>query len=367
MRRTRGKSWFFRTPPGESGWRDGAPATLRTLGNESLVTLAENAYNPYSRGMLPSWRSDEMWKMLRVLLPALSMLYVAACWAAPDPTIVYGLVKGTVAYDGAGPVRNVPVTVVATAGEPLTLTTDNTGTFTGMVPVGRATALAEGNTVTFDVKAGQVNSVSLLIVPARGILIKALNADNTPYVNSFLTGATREANGAPRFLNARSLGNGRYWFPDVSGSVTEFAVSASIPGTYFSGIYFQHWSFPEFAELRKLGIIVPKAVHVTLPITDETGVRLSGLALQGRLSSISPDPFSFWANTPREPTWRDADLQWIVKPTLATDGDGCLDLGNLAPQRYALSLASADADGDFVPFEVKSDGTVTLQAYALHP
>lgn len=275
----------------------------------------------------------------------------------------YGIVRGTVRFDGGAAFPRAKVTIEV-GGANIGLTAGEDGTFTALVPAGTATARTTWTDTQLSITPGEVTSLNITVTPAVGVIIAATYPDGTMYTGS-LTVAVRQGVGQEqRILFPLAIGAGHYWLPEVAASERELAVRAGLQGTFLHGSALQRFSFEKDEPLRRVTMTVPSSAPVVLTIVDAHGIPLANTAVTGRLSRTVPDAFNFWPESPANESYTDTDLQWLAKPC-RTDDEGRLDLGKLVPQAYALTLATATADGARTPLEVKADGTCTLKTYAV--
>ena len=283
---------------------------------------------------------------------------------APAADTTYGFVRGMVSYEGGGAIPSAKVTV--TIGQhTVDFVTDVYGAFAGLVPVGMGTAHVEGAEAPVAVKMGEVNNVTLIRKPSTGIILTVNFPDGTPQIYG-VSASSRKSGAEPHnYMNPRVMRPGVYWFPDVPADDMEFAVIANLRGTELNGGFLHRWTFTESAVLRRLSLIIPAPVHVQLTIVNDDGKPLANTPVEGMISYTFHNTFNFWPESHREDAYTDIELKYTAK-TMNTDAEGKLDLQNLAPNSYDVTLKAGTADGGQMSLEVKEDGAYTPQRYVVH-
>ncbi len=276
----------------------------------------------------------------------------------------FGLLHGTAGYEGGGTIAHTKVTV--TIGQRTqSMVTDDKGVFAGVVPVGTGTARMEGAEVPVTIKSDELNTVTLIRKPDTGIVLTVTFPDGTPHSYG-LSACVRKPRAEPDILmNPRIIRPGVYWYPDVTADMTEFAVIADLQGSHIHGSALKRWTFAQPATLRQLTMTVPAPVHVRLAIVDDDGKPVANTPVDGLLHFSFRNAFNFWPEMHQGDFYSDAQLKYAAKSP-STDALGLLDLQNMVPNTYDLTLQVGAADGAEMELVVGEDGTYAPRQYTVH-
>jgi hypothetical protein len=291
------------------------------------------------------------------LLLTLALL-IACAWAQPveappPPDRDAGTLLGKVIGEDGLPLINVTGTVHG-AGVEESFTTDIDGGFTVTLKAGAVTVSLFGTTTKATVTAGKTTHVTLR-VKRPGALVKVLNADGTPYSGAgAVRGEAFTADHSWSDLDARHLGEGRFWFYSDTPLLKLVVLFESIgDNPAFNIPWGQVVPIDGTTTVR-----LPPLHPLRLRVVDTAGQPVVNGTLKGTFSFLQETPW--WTEDGKNPSQVDFDIV-----NMKTDAQGEIPLGRWPAMRFILSLRDGKTAGASVSGELKADGTCTPARYTL--
>ncbi|HOS42542.1 MAG TPA: hypothetical protein PK794_02525, partial [Armatimonadota bacterium] len=279
----------------------------------------------------------------------------------------YGLIRGTLIFEGGGPLAKERVTLTIGTQTSSYLTGDD-GTFAGVAPAGAGIIRAEGAEAPVTITAGKAAQVALVRTPTSGVVITATQPDGKPFTGN-MTGASRKRTDDGRYdqllpLTPRAVGPGVFWFPTVRPDDIELAVILGLRGTFMHGNVVRRWVFPKREAVRRLTVTAPPPVHVRLILRDDAGHPLRNTRVDGRIGRWWRDPYDFWPDSNREGFYSESPITMGKRERL-TDDQGRLDLEMMVAGTCDLNVRAAGHESARVTLVIKEDGTYAPDACTL--
>jgi hypothetical protein len=295
-----------------------------------------------------------LWICLAVCLLALAAVAQPPPPPPPDPTL--GILRGMIICDDGLPFEGANGTVRC-GDMALGFTTDKEGIFSVNIRAGEASVFIYGTTVKATVTAGKTATVQAQ-VKRPGCFVTITNADGTPYTGPVIAYARGKA--FPwRMVNARNMGEGRYWFPEATTGTTSLGLSLPIGGNPgLNTPYTQVLTLPDGAAAQPLTMRLPTPRNLRVTIVDDRGQPLVNAAVTAKVSYLQSTPWSYEAGD----RVNQVDRRY---PPILTDEKGVLDLGVWPPMSFVLTARNGATGGPAMPGELKADGTCTLERYTL--
>ncbi len=277
--------------------------------------------------------------------------------------VVYSFLHGTVVDEKGLPVSSVQVTITG-GGQTLTPTTDASGVFVSVFPVGDVT-------VTIGETAQTVKLVDEKITEATFKYLRpgiVMTINNFPDNAQMYPDCRAMVDGVEKRVNPVDMGKGKYWYNETNASAIAIVMwGGKADNKYFPNVFHRLYKFDKIEKTRQLTMDFPQPADISLNLLDDNGKVLpDDKPVSGTIATVMPANWYMddWMNITTAGTFsgRRSGQNKDLKDLPVKNGS-CVIPGLMPGVSFDLQLRYNGKVGPLTRLVVDFDGKASIAKY----